>query len=170
MPRKNRFNAFQEAAARGAYDEFPMLELGIDPQLHLSRNNIAQPFFLICEQDSMIAQLSGAARIEFRDSSVGYFDARIGDYVIVARRERGGQTWFLGAITDEQARTFDVPLSFLTPGKSYVAEIYADGPKANWQDNPFPVTLTRRAVTSGARLHIVLAPGGGQAIRFRPAR
>ena len=83
MPRKNRFNAFQEAAARGAYDEFPMLELGIDPQLHLSRNNIAQPFFLICEQDSMIAQLSGAARIEFRDSSVGYFDAGIGDFVYV---------------------------------------------------------------------------------------
>jgi alpha-glucosidase len=97
-------------------------------------------------------------------------DGRIGDYVIVARRERGGQTWFLGAITDEQARTFDVPLSFLTPGKSYVAEIYADGPKANWQDNPFPVTITRRTVTPATRLHVVLAPGGGQAIRFRPAR
>jgi len=97
-------------------------------------------------------------------------DGRIGDYVIVARRERGGQTWFLGAISDEQARTFDVPLSFLTPGKSYVAEIYADGPKANWQDNPFPLTITRRTVTSATRLHVVLAPGGGQAIRFRPAR
>ena len=61
-------------------------------------------------------------------------DGRIGDYVAVARRERGGQTWFVGAITDEQARTLDVPLSFLTPGKRYVAEIYADGPKANWLD------------------------------------
>src|SRR5438445_8855009 len=40
-------------------------------------------------------------------------DGRIGDYVVVARRERGGQTWFLGAISDEQARTLDVPLSFL---------------------------------------------------------
>ena len=57
-------------------------------------------------------------------------DGRIGDYVVVARRERGGRNWFLGAITDEEGRTFDVPLSFLTPGRRYVAEIYADGPKA----------------------------------------
>ena len=56
-------------------------------------------------------------------------DGRIGDYVAVARRERGGQTWFVGAITDEEGRTLDVPLSFLTPGRRYVAEIYADGPE-----------------------------------------
>jgi alpha-glucosidase len=97
-------------------------------------------------------------------------DGRIGDYVVVARRERGGQSWFLGAITDEERRTFEVPLSFLVPGRRYVAEIYADGPKANWVDNPLPVTISRRAVTSASRLHMVLAPGGGQAIRIRPAR
>jgi alpha-glucosidase len=95
-------------------------------------------------------------------------DGRIGDYVVVARRERGGQTWFVGAITDEEGRTLDVPLSFLTPGRRYVAEIYADGPKANWLDNPLPVTITRRPVTSATRLRILLAPGGGQAIRIRP--
>ncbi len=95
-------------------------------------------------------------------------DGRIGDYVVVARRERGGQTWFLGAISDEQARTLDVPLSFLKPGGRYVAEIYADGPKANWLDNPFPVTITRRPVTSATRLRVILAPGGGQAIRIHP--
>ena len=95
-------------------------------------------------------------------------DARIGDYVAVARRERGGQTWFLGAITDEQGRTLDLPLSFLTPGRRYVAEIYADGPKAHWLDNPLPVTITQRPVTSATRLRVVMAPGGGQAIRIRP--
>ena len=97
-------------------------------------------------------------------------DGRIGDYVIVARRERGGATWFVGAITDEERRTFDVPLSFLTPGRRYVAEIYADGPKANWLDNPLPVSITKRPVTSATRLRVVLAPGGGQAIRIRPAK
>jgi alpha-glucosidase len=95
-------------------------------------------------------------------------DGRIGDYVAVARRERGGPTWYLGAITDEQARTLDVPLTFLTPGRRYVAEIYADGPDAHWLDNPLPVTLTRQEVTSATRLRVVLAPGGGQAIRIRP--
>ncbi|HEV8400098.1 MAG TPA: glycoside hydrolase family 97 catalytic domain-containing protein, partial [Gemmatimonadales bacterium] len=95
---------------------------------------------------------------------------KVGDYVIVARKAKGSREWFLGAITDEEARTFDVPLSFLTPGRRYVAEIYADGPGANWATNPLPVTISQRAVTSLTRLHIVLARGGGQAIRIRPAR
>jgi len=118
----------------------------------------------------------GKAAFQFiRDVAVDWdttrvIDGRIGDYVVVARRERGGQTWFLGAITDEEGRTFDVPLSFLPPGKRYVAEIYADGPKANWLDNPLPVTISKRPVTSATRLRMVLAPGGGQAIRIRPAR
>ena len=94
---------------------------------------------------------------------------KIGDYVAVARRERNGQTWFIGAITDESARTLDIPLTFLTPGRRYVAEIYADGPGANWLTNPLPVRITRRPVTSLTRLRMVLAPGGGQAVRIRPA-
>jgi alpha-glucosidase len=97
-------------------------------------------------------------------------DGRIGDYVVVARRVRGGQNWFLGAITDETGRTLEVPLSFLTRNQRYVAEIYADGPHANWLDNPLPVVISRRPVTSATRLQLVLAPGGGQAIRIRPVR
>ncbi len=94
---------------------------------------------------------------------------RIGDYVVVARRERGKATWFLGAITDEEPRTFDVPLSFLDPGRRYVAEVYADGPGAHWLDNPLPVTISSQPVTSTSMLHVVLAPGGGQAVRIHPA-
>ena len=97
-------------------------------------------------------------------------DGRIGDYVAVARRERGGRNWFVGAITDEEGRTLDIPLTFLTPGRQYVAEVYADGPNAHWLDNPLPVSITRRTVTSTSRLRMVLAPGGGQAIRIRPAQ
>jgi len=91
----------------------------------------------------------------------------IGDYVLVARRQRGASTWFVGAITDEAGRTFTVPLDFLTPGKRYEAEIYADGPGANWRSDPLTVSISRRPVTSATRLAVVLAPGGGQAIRIR---
>jgi alpha-glucosidase len=94
---------------------------------------------------------------------------RIGDYVIVARKQRGADTWFVGAITDEEARTFDVPLGFLTPGRRYVAEVYADGPNASWRDNPTSVAISSRPVTSASHLTVRLAPGGGQAIRIRPA-
>jgi alpha-glucosidase len=97
-------------------------------------------------------------------------DGKIGDYVIVARKAKNSEEWFLGAITDEEGRTFTVPLDFLTPGKKYVAEIYADGPGANWSTNPLPVTISERNVDSSTRLNVVLAPGGGQAIRIRPAK
>ena len=97
-------------------------------------------------------------------------DGKIGDFVVVARQQRGGRDWYLGAITDEEARTTDVALSFLPKGKSYVAEIYADGPRADWERNPLPVTISKRPVTSASRLRIALARGGGQAIRFRAAR
>ena len=95
---------------------------------------------------------------------------RIGDYVVVARRTRGRDEWFLGAITDEDARHLDVPLTFLPRGRRYVAEIYADGPSASWRDNPEQVVISTRAVTSSTRLRVDLAPGGGQAIRLRPVR
>jgi alpha-glucosidase len=97
-------------------------------------------------------------------------DGRIGDYVVVARKQRGADQWFLGAITDEEGRTFDVPLDFLPRGRSYVAEIYADGPNAHWLTDPLPVTISQQNVTSASRLRLALAPGGGQAIRIRPAR
>ncbi len=96
-------------------------------------------------------------------------DGRIGDYVVVARQERDGQNWFVGAITDEEARTLEVPLSFLPAGSQYVAEIYADGPGADWLTNPLPVTISERQVDASTKLTVTLAPGGGQAIRIRPA-
>jgi len=97
-------------------------------------------------------------------------DGRIGDYVIVARKAKNSNDWFLGAITDEEGRTFNVPLNFLTPGRKYTAEIYADGPGANWATNPLPVSISKRTVDSSTNLSVVLAPGGGQAIRFTPVR
>jgi alpha-glucosidase len=97
-------------------------------------------------------------------------DGRIGDFVIVARKQRNADDWYLGAISDEEARTFDVPLNFLTPGKRYVAEVYADGPRAHWLTNPLPVTISSRPVTATSRLRVVLAPGGGQAVRIRMVR
>ena len=123
----------------------------------------------------LIENYEGQPAFKFiRDVAVDWdttrvLEGKIGDYVIVARRERNAQSWYLGAITDEEGRTFDVPVSFLTPGKKYVAEIYADGPGANWATNPLPVAISSKPVDSTSRLHMVLAPGGGQAVRIRPA-
>jgi alpha-glucosidase len=118
---------------------------------------------------------AGQPALQFlRDVAVDWdttrvLDGRIGDHVVVARREKGADRWFVGAVTDEEGRTLEVPLDFLTPGRRYVAEVYADGPGAHWRDNPTPVAISRRPVDASTRLALVLAPGGGQAIRIRPA-
>jgi alpha-glucosidase len=94
---------------------------------------------------------------------------RIGDYVAVARKTKGKDEWFVGAITDEAARTLDISLAFLPNGRSYVADVYADGPTAGWRDNPTSIVISSRPVTAATRLQLRLAPGGGQAIRIHPA-
>jgi alpha-glucosidase len=96
-------------------------------------------------------------------------EGRIGDYVVVARQDRNSPDWYIGAITDEEARTFQISLDFLTPGKRYQAEIYADGKDADWLTNPLPVDISRRDVDARTTLTLRLAPGGGQAIRIRAA-
>jgi alpha-glucosidase len=98
-------------------------------------------------------------------------DGQVGDYVIVARKAKGRTNeWFLGAITDEEARTFQVPLDFLPQTGRFVAEVYADAAKSHWRDNPEEIAISSRPVTRATRLTVTLAPGGGQAIRIRPAR
>lgn len=93
--------------------------------------------------------------------------AKIGEYIVTVRRERDGEDWYLGAVTDENARTLKVPLSFLAPGKTYTAMIYADGPDASWEDNPTSFEYSERKVTSSDSLTLRLATSGGCAIRFR---
>jgi alpha-glucosidase len=86
-------------------------------------------------------------------------------YITIARRR--GHDWFVGSITDWDARELDVPLSFLASG-AYDAEIYADGPNAAAQ--PKDSVLEKRRVNAQTVLKLKLAPGGGCAIRLVPVR
>jgi alpha-glucosidase len=93
-------------------------------------------------------------------------NGEVGDYVTIVRKQRGGNDWFLGSITDENPREFTVPLSFLDKGRKYTAQIYRDGPDANWKDKRESIVIEQREVTANDTLTLKLAPGGGQAIRF----
>jgi alpha-glucosidase len=86
-------------------------------------------------------------------------------YITVARRQ--GNQWFVGSITDWDARELDVPLSFLGSG-AYNAEIYADGPNAAAQ--PKDSLVEKRRVDARTVLHLKLAPAGGSAIRLVPVQ
>lgn len=96
-------------------------------------------------------------------------NGQIGDYVTIARQDRDSEDWYLGSLTDEAARSFEIPLDFLDSDRSYVAEIYADGPEADWVDNPHSYRIDKFIVSAETVLQVRLAAGGGQAVRFRPA-
>lgn len=89
----------------------------------------------------------------------------IAQYVVVARRS--GQTWFVGAMTNEQGRIVDVPLRFLGPG-NWQATVYADsGTPDNARDTA--VAVSQQTVTSATTLSMRLSPAGGQAVMITPA-
>ena len=85
----------------------------------------------------------------------------VGDFVVFARQERGGEDWYLGAVTDEERRELTVPLDFLDEGRAYEAQIYRDGYHAHWRTNPYAFEIERRGVRSDDVLELRLAPGGG---------
>ena len=103
---------------------------------------------------------------DWQDSK--YLEAEPGDYLTVARKDKKSERWFLGAITDENARTSEIKLDFLSPNKKYKATIYQDGKTADWEKNPINYEIKTMTVTSKSKLKLVLAKGGGTAISFEP--
>jgi alpha-glucosidase len=92
----------------------------------------------------------------------------VGDYVAFARKERGGEDWYLGAISDEESRALNVPLAFLDAERTYIATIYRDGEDADWATNPYDYVIETKEFGRDQVLDLKLAAGGGAAIRLRP--
>lgn len=106
---------------------------------------------------------------DWQDTRV--LNGEVGDYVTIARKVRGGEDWYVGAVGDEQERSDSFDLSFLTPGKKYRAEIYRDGDDADYRtDKRHSVVYEKRVLTSSDKLTLRIAPGGGFAIRLVPIK
>jgi hypothetical protein len=108
-----------------------------------------------------------------KDVAVDWDDTKIleaepGDYVTIARKEKGTANWYLGAITDEHARVMTVPLSFLDKDRKYKAVIYKDGVGADWKQNPEAYAIETLTVNNQSQLTVKLAPGGGAAVSIKP--
>lgn len=91
----------------------------------------------------------------------------VGEYVVFTRQERDGNDWYLGAISDEKARKLEIKLDFLEPGVRYEAQIYRDGGKADWLNNPYDIVIEKKTVTAEDSMTWRLARSGGVAIRFK---
>lgn len=94
-------------------------------------------------------------------------EAEPGDYITIARKAKGKNEWYIGGITDENAREAVIDLSFLPAGKKYQATIYADGKKADWRTNPKDYVISTKKVSSKTVLKQRLAPSGGVAISIK---
>ena len=100
--------------------------------------------------------------VDWDDSE--YIEAEPGDYITVARKAKGTDNWFVGGITDENARTAGFTLDFLTPGKQYVATLYADGKDADYKENPTSYHIKKGIVTNKTKISVWEARSGGFAL------
>jgi alpha-glucosidase len=99
-------------------------------------------------------------------SDTRVLNGEVGDYATIARLDRNSDNWYIGSVTDENARTLDVVLDFLDAGRDYQAQIYRDADDADWRTNPHAIVIESRRVRRGEHLTLKLAPGGGEAIRL----
>jgi len=93
-------------------------------------------------------------------------EGEVGDYAVIARKDRNSEDWYVAALTDADARKLIVDLSFLGEG-DYEAQIYRDGPKADYETNPYDMVIETKAVTSADKLSLALGRSGGAAIRLK---
>ncbi len=100
--------------------------------------------------------------VDWDDSK--YIEAEPGDYITVARKAKGTNNWFVGGITDENARTATFTLDFLEPGKQYAATLYADGKDADYQANPTSYQIKKGIVTHKTKISVKEARSGGFAL------
>lgn len=96
-----------------------------------------------------------------------YLEAEPGDYITIARKEKGADRWFVGCTADENGHDARIAFDFLTPGKKYTATIYADAKDASWDKNPKAYTIKQMTVTSKTKLSLHAASGGGFAISIK---
>lgn len=95
-------------------------------------------------------------------------DGVIGDYYIVARKDRSSDDWYIGGVADEEQRSTTISLDFLESHRSYEATIYRDSQDAHYHDNPHGHDIETRRVVRGDTIDVAMAPGGGVAIRITP--
>ncbi len=100
--------------------------------------------------------------VDWDDTKV--LEAEPGAYVTLARKAKGTENWFIGAITNENSRTAVIPLDFLQKGKKYKMSIYRDADDADWKSNPEAYTIEHVHADAKTVLRLKLAPGGGAAI------
>ena len=99
-----------------------------------------------------------------------YLEAEPGEYITIARKAKGTNDWYVGCTAGEKGHTSKLTFDFLTPGKQYIATVYADAKDADWKENPQAYTITKGILTSKSKLNLRAANGGGYAISIKEVK
>ena len=94
-------------------------------------------------------------------------EAEPGDYITIARKAKNKAEWYVGGISDENARVATVSFKYLPKGKTFTATIYADGKDASFDKNPQSYTIRKMKVNAKTVIKQQIAPGGGFAISIK---
>ena len=98
-----------------------------------------------------------------------YLEAEPGRYIVAARKAKGTGDWYVGCTASEHGHTSALRLDFLTPGKKYIATVYADAADAHYKTRPQAYVIKQGVVTAKSQLRLTAAPGGGYAISIKEA-
>ena len=98
-----------------------------------------------------------------------YLEAEPMEYLTVARKEKGGERWFVGNTNGDNGRTATVDFSFLPKGK-YEVTVYRDGEDAHYKENPYSHVIETKTVTPKSKMKVYSAPGGGFAMTIVPKK
>ncbi len=94
-------------------------------------------------------------------------NSKIGEYVTIVRKDLNSEDWYLGSITNENERYFNISLDFLNENKKYLATIYSDTKNTNWKKNQMEYSIKSIEVNKNSNLDLFLAKGGGGAVQFK---
>ncbi len=91
----------------------------------------------------------------------------IGEYYIVARKDRNSKDWYIGGVTNENGRRYKLKFAEFLPAGNYEITIYADTNTTHYRDNPLAISILKKKISQDDVLDLYLAPGGGFAIRVK---
>ena len=105
--------------------------------------------------------------VDWADSRL--IDGVVGEFAVIARKDRGSEAWYVGGVTDANGRTVDFALDFLDPGRDYSVTVWKDGEAADGLgENRHAMDVTSVETPASRRMTIEMARAGGFAIEFKP--
>lgn len=96
-----------------------------------------------------------------------YLDAEPAEYIVVARKDKHSDNWYVGGVTDRNPRNYDLKCDFLDAGAKYEATLYMDGVTAHYDKNPESYIITTFDISADDIIPIRMAPGGGFALSIK---